>query len=121
MIISREYVTFKRLVEQNDSGGKLFMELLRKTYPKERWDEAYKMLKNYCLYQREMEWGFRNIRELIDGFKKLDTEEPYDNRYAPEDIWSAEVLQNDGGTITLLFTTSTKKNREIVAVKQIKI
>lgn len=121
MIISREYVKFKHLVDQNDPGGKLFMKLLQKTYPKERWNEAYTMLKNYCLYQREMEWGFRNIGELIEGFKKIDNEEPYDNGYSSEDIWAAEVLRHDGDTITLLLTTAPKKNRKIVAVKQIKL
>ena len=121
MKISREYVTFKRLVEQNDPGGKLFMELLQKTYPKDRWDEAYDMLKNRCLYQREMEWGFHNIRKLIDGFRKIDMDDPYDNGCTPEDIWGAEVLRNEGDTITLLLTTHSKKSREIVLVKQIKI
>lgn len=121
MIISREYVTFKRLVEQNDPGGKLFIELLQETYPQERWNEAYNMLKDHCLYQREMEWGFRNIRKLIDGFKKLDQNTPYDNGYRSEDIWSAEVLHNSNGTITLLFTPAKCKQYEIIAVKRIKV
>ena len=121
MVIAREYVTFKHLVDQKDPGGKLFMELLQKTYPEERWDEAYNMLKNLCLYQREMEWGFHNIRELIEGFKKIDAENPYDNGYAYEDVWAAEVLDNDGDNITLLLTTARTKNRKIVAVKQIKL
>ena len=95
MQISREYVTFKRLIEQNDSGGRLFMELLRKTYPKEDWDNAYDMLKNFCLYQREMEWGFHNILNLIEGFKKIDIEEPYDNGYSTEDIRAVEILYKD--------------------------
>lgn len=119
MEIAREYVKFRRLVEQNDPGGKLFIELLQKTYPKDRWDEAYNMLKDYCLYQREMEWGFRNIWKLINGFAKIDEETPYDNGYTAEDIWAAEVLRKDDNKITLLLTTAPKKQREIVAIKQI--
>ena len=119
MIISREYVRFSKLVESRDPAGKLFMELLKKTYPKDRWDEAYSMLKDYCLYQREMEWGFCHIGELIKGFQQIDHEHPYDNGYSLADIWGSEVLRNDGETITLLLTTSCNEEFEIIAIKKL--
>ena len=119
MIISREYVTFRRLIESGDKGGKLFEKLLKKAYPEDMWDEARKMLLDQCLYQREMGWAFRGIGKLIEGFQKLDEESPYDNGYAMEDIWDAEVLYNEDGVVTLLLFNGRNADREIVKVAQI--
>ena len=38
MIISREYVTFRRLVSSGDEAGKIFIEKLHESYEKNRWD-----------------------------------------------------------------------------------
>lgn len=120
MKIAREYVTFRKLVESNDPGGKFFMECLHESYPENLWNEAYNMLADLCLYQREMEWGFHGIGRLINGFKKIDKESPYDNGYSSEHIWNAEVLDNDGKTLTLLLTTHPSIGKEIIAVKKVK-
>lgn len=120
MIVSREYVPFRTLIESNDPAGQFFIDLLHETYPEDMWDEALKMLLDQCLYQREMEWGFIGIRKLIDGFKKFDKELPYDNGYDVEDIWDAQIIDHDGKTLTVLFKTVNNNEQKIVAVKKVR-
>lgn len=101
MIINREYVTFRRLINRGDPAGKLFMELFHKSYPEERWDEIYEVLVDQCLYQREMGWAFVNIGELIDGFANLDQTQPFDNGFSFEDITDSDIVWRDENGITL--------------------
>ena len=120
MIISREYVTFRKMVESNDPGGVFFMDCLHEAYPEYMWHEAYDMLADLCLYQREMEWGFHGIGNLIKGFKKIDKEFPYDNGYTMADVWYSEVLSNEDGKVTILLFNSRNDDREIIKVAKIK-
>ena len=120
MIISRKYVTFRRLVEGGDPGGKLFMDLFRKSYPKKRWQELYDMLADQCLYQREMGWCFTEILALIEGFEKLDNEQPYDNGFTFEDVWAGEVLYSEENAVTMLLINNAWGTKSIVKVVEIK-
>ena len=120
MIISREYVTFRKLLDSNDPAGEFFMECLRESYPENLWDEAYAFLADLCLYQREMEWGFHGIGKLIKGFKKFDKELPYDNGYSMKDVWYTELLSNDDGKLVVLLFNKRGKDRAVVKVAKIK-
>ena len=117
MIIKREYVTFRRLINSGDPAGRLFVELFHKAYPKERWDEIYEMLVDQCLYQREMGWAFLNIGELIKGFENLDLNQPFDNGFSFEDVTDSVVVWRDENSITLHLTN--KAWGEIVKVVEI--
>ena len=119
MIIKREYVTFRRLVDSNDIGGKLFMDLFRKSYPKRRWEEIYNLLADQCLYQREMGWCFTEINALIEGFEKLDQEQPYNNEFTFDDVWEVEVLESDENSITMLLLNTDFGVKSIVKVVEI--
>ena len=119
MIIKREFVTFRRLIESNDPGGKLFMDLFRKSYPEDMWDEVYRILIDQCLYQREMGWAFHGIGELIDGFTKLDQEQPYDNGFTLNDVWTGEVLYRDDASVTMLLINNAMGQKSIVKVVEI--
>lgn len=117
MIISREYVTFRRLINSGDPAGELYIELFRKSYPEEYWDKFYERTLDACLYQRDMGWGFTKIAELIKGFKKLDRTHPYDNGLSFADVTDTEILDKDENGITLLLIN--KASGEIVKVVEI--
>ena len=119
MIISRQYVTFRRLVEGGDPGGKLFMDMLRQSYPDDMWDEIYAMLADQCLYQREMGWAFTKLGDVIVGFEKLDQEQPYDNGFTFDDIWEGEVLHSDEKAVTMLLINNSWGVKSIVKVVEI--
>lgn len=119
MIISREYVTFRRLVDGGDPGGKLFMDLLHKSFDEDMWDEIYAMLADQCLYQREMGWAFTYLGDVIDGFKKLDREQPYDNGFTFDDVWEGEVLRSDENAVTMLLINNSWGTKSIVKVVEI--
>ena len=119
MIISREYVTFRRLVDGGDPGGKLFMELFKKSYPPKRWDEIYEMLADQCLYQREMGWAFADLGDVIEGFEKLDKEQPYDNGFTFDDVWEGEVLYRDEAAVTMLLINKSWGAKSVVKVVEI--
>ena len=119
MIISREYVTFRRLVDGGDPGGKLFVELLHKSFDKDMWDDVYEMLADQCLYQREMGWAFTYLGDVIEEFRKLDQEQPYDNGFSFEDVWAGEVLWSDENAVTMLLVNNAWGEKSIVKVVEI--
>lgn len=121
MIISREYIPFRELVTKHDKAGALFTKLCKEAYPGDRWVEAYLTLCDYALYQREMGWAFRGIGKLIDGFRELDEEDPYDTGYEIKDAESADILWHHEGTMTLLLRTGAHDGNEIVGIMDVKI
>ena len=38
MVISRKYVTFRKLLDSGDEAGIFFMEKLHESYPKDMWN-----------------------------------------------------------------------------------
>lgn len=119
MIISREYVTFRRLVDSKDPAGQLFMELFHKSYPRERWDEIFEMLQDQCLYQREMGWAFSGIGKLIEGFKELDQSTPYDNGLTLADTTDSEVMWCDENSATIHLVQNAWGVKTIIKVVKI--
>ena len=121
MIIGREYVTFKELILREDKGGKLFTKLCKKSYPPDMWEKAYIMLSDYALYQRDMGWAFCKIRELIEGFEKLDKEEPYETGYEMCDARSADILWCNENEIKLLLRTGTPEEGHVVGIIKVQV
>jgi len=119
MIIAREYVTFGRLVSSNDEGGKIFLEKLHKYYDKSMWDEVWNKLADKCLYQRDMSWAFKNIGGVIDEFKRLDDERPFDNGCTYEDINDSCVVGADETSVKVHLIS--KKYGESTIVKVVTI
>ena len=119
MIVSREYVPFKVLILGGDKGGELFTTLLKKSYPSEVWEQVYLQLTEFSLYERDMDWSFYHIGELLEGFRKLDQEEPYDTGYSLQDSQTAEVLEVDEKTIKLLLRTGKEQNQSIIGVIEV--
>ena len=119
MIIAREYVTFGRLVSSNDEGGKIFLEKLHKSYDKSMWEEVWNKLADQCLYQRDMSWAFKNIGDVIDEFKRLDEESPFDNGCTYEDINDSCVVGADETSVKVHLIS--KKYGESTIVKVVTI
>lgn len=119
MIISREFVPFRTLIESCDKGGELFVEICKKTYPEEQWGCALLRLSGFSLYQRDMSWGFRGIGELIDGFCKLDESDPYETGYDLNDARTADILWCDEGSMTLLLRAGDNEGKAIVGMVEV--
>ena len=119
MIIKREYVTFRRLVEGGDPGGKMFMDLLEKQVDKSRLEEVYNDFADLCLYEREIDWGLSGIWEIIEGFGKLDNEIPYDNGFTLEDVLEGEVRYADEKSVTMLLINKSWGVKSVVKVVEI--
>ena len=116
MIISREYIPFRDLIASDDKGGDLFIELCKKAYPAGMWERAFLSLSNFALYEREQWWAFHGIEKLIEGFRQLDKEDPYDTVFTLENAKSADILFKDGNTMTLLLRTGELHNNDIVGL-----
>lgn len=119
MIVSREYIPFRKLIFCHDKGGELFTKLCQKAYPSYLWAEAYLMLSEYALYQREMDWAFHGIEKLIDGFRELDEKEPYETGYDLHDADTADILWQDETSMKLLLRTRKRGSNEIVGVIEV--
>ena len=121
MIVKREYIPFRELILHRDKAGKLFTKLCKKAYPADMWEEAYIHLLDYALYQRDMGWAFHGIGDLIDGFRMLDEEEPYDTGYEIRDAQTADILYCDEKEMTLLLRTGESDEKNIVGIIKVPI
>ena len=119
MIVSREYIPFRTLIEKYDQGGELFIKLSKKAYPAYMWEQCFLQLSDFSLYQREMAWAFRGIQDLIEGFQKLDQEDPYETGYDLQDARTADILWENKNTLMLLLRTGEERGREIVGVIEV--
>lgn len=119
MIIKREYVKFNDLILANDEGGEMFCRAMDKVLQKfEPIEKArmYLWLGEACLYFRDMSWGL-DIREMLDGFERLDKEQPFDNGFTYADVTEAEVFPEYEDSL-FLFTTKDGR-RQVVNVLNI--
>lgn len=79
MIIEREHVPFCVLFNRDKEAWGIFVKAFNESYPPEDRDRIMKVLLPQCLHQRQMGWCFGKIRDVIEGFEKLDKENPYDD------------------------------------------
>ena len=119
MIVSREYIPFRTLIDNYDKGGALFTKLCKKAYPKDMWERAYLQLSDYALYEREMSWAFHGIGDLIEGFRKLDESDPYETGYDIHDARTADILWRSENSMTLLLRAGAEKGNAIVGVIEV--
>ena len=120
MIISRTYVTFRQLVNSGDEAGTYFIEKLHESYPENMWDDVWNGLADLCLYQREMDWAFLKLGEVIEKFEKLDIEKPYDNGCTYEDITEAEIVYKDEDCVKLHLIANKWDEKIIVKIVDVK-
>lgn len=119
MIIKREYVTFGYLVNSGDPAGKLFIECLHESFPEERWEELFNVFYSLCLYQREMSWAFERLDKIIDGFNKLDMEQPFDNGLSYADVKDIDIVWKDEDSIKLHLISNIDGYRHIINVVEL--
>ena len=119
MIIKREYVTFRRLINSGDKGGKLFVDILKKYHDEEMQNAYICALGELCLYQREMDWALMGIDKLIEGFHKLDEEEPFDNGYTLDDVNDVDIVWKDEESIVLHLVNKFDDVSSIIKVVEI--
>lgn len=104
MIIKREYVKFQTLLSRDEKSKKVFMNAFAKSYVGESEEfrqNAFNYLMTECLAQRDMGWAFHGIVDLIEGFRKLDEEFPYDNGLTYNDVTSVEIGWRDEKSMRL--------------------
>ena len=93
MIIKREYVPFWKLKVDDKEAGEIFDKAFNESFANyDGKEELYQRFMNLSLYQREMDWAFYKIGDLIDGFEKLDIEKPYDNGFDFSDVNKIEIV-----------------------------
>ena len=116
MIISRQYVTFRRLVNCGDPAGEFFVKKLSESYPQEDWERIWEMLADQCLDQREMSWCFYKLGDVIEKFEQLDKEIPFDNGYNYDDINDVSIRYRDENMIVLHLIVRMYGEETIVKV-----
>lgn len=66
-----------------------------------------------------MDWAFRGIGDLVEGFRKLDQEDPYETGYNLQDARTADVLWKSENSMTLLLRSGDADGRQIVGVIEV--
>ena len=123
MIISREYVILNELLLKDKKAADIFNKAFAKSYnglDEEERKKQYSFLLSQCLCQRVIEWAFDALNDILDGFKQLDEEEPYDNGFTFEDVNRAEVVWSDENEVCLHLIHSYYGVDSIVKVVSIK-
>ena len=119
MIISRQYATFRQLLNSGDEAGTFFIKKLHESYPEEMWNKVWNILADQCLYQKDMGWAFTKLGDVIKKFEELDKEKPYDNKCTYADVTDTEIIDWDDDFITLRLISN--KYGEKIIVKDVKI
>ena len=122
MIIKREYVRFIDLINSDKKAKEVFIKAFESSYKgetKERKEEIFGMLSTQCLYQRDMGWCFKNIGDLIQGFEKLDIEEPYNNGMTFSNVNKLEIVEREDDRLVLHLINIFDGEERIVAIKEL--
>ena len=123
MIISREFVVLNELLLKDKKAADIFNKAFTKSYKglnEEERKNQYSFLLSQCLYQRVIEWAFDALLDVLEGFKCLDEEEPYDNGFTFDDVNRADVVWSDENEVRLHLIHSYYGVDSIVKVVSIK-
>lgn len=120
MIIERKYVPFQTLINRDEKAREIFMTAFNKSYPKEDRDRVFALLAWQCLNDREMGWCFSYLGDVIDGFEKLDNENPYDNGFSYDDVTDVEIAWKEQEEITLHLINKCDGIKQIVKIEVLK-
>ena len=104
MIIERKYVPFCMLFHRDKEAWAIFEKAFNESYPVEDRERVWPMLMSQCLYQRDMGWCFGKLIDVIEGFEKLDKENPYDNGLSYKDVNETRIVSGgeDGLVLHLI-------------------
>ena len=116
MIIERQYVPFSVLFNTDKEAWNIFEKAFNESYPEHDRDRIMEMLLPQCLYQREMGWCFNKLVDVIEGFKKLDQERPYDNGFTYADSNISEIVEKYEDGVVIHLIHSFDGVRQIVKV-----
>ncbi len=122
MIIQRKYVPFCTLRETDKEAWEIFEKAFNESYlglEEEHRHRQFQELMSLCLDQREMGWCFDKIRDVIDGFERLDKEKPYDNGFDYESVNKVYVVSKDTNRITLHLVNKYYEAETLVKVVEI--
>ena len=120
MIIKREFVPFWKLKLDDKEAGEIFDKAFNESFAYyEGKEELYQRFMNLSLYQREMDWAFHKIGDLVDGFEKLDIEKPYDNGFVFSDVNKIETAWKDEESIRLHLINKFEDTEFIVKVVEL--
>lgn len=120
MIVKREFVSFKDIIDFDPAGAKVFLDTF---YPQDTVERRANLFMHFTsantrLCDREMGWAYYDIRKLIDEFERLDKECPYDTPYSMDDIYSAELIGRCSDRQLLTFSLFTREHH-FIGVKQV--
>lgn len=120
MIIKREYVPFWKLKLDDIEAGEIFDKAFNESFANyEGKEELYQRFMNLSLYQREMDWAFYKICDLVDGFEKLDIAKPYDNGFDFSDVNKIEIAWKNEESIRLHLINKFEDTELIVKVVEL--
>ena len=119
MIIKREYVPFGVLMQKDFESKAIFEKALKESFPEEECERVRANLFWLCLYQREMDWAFRKLGDVIEGFERLDKEKPFDNGLGYEDVNEVELVSGDEEGVVLHLLNRFDGFKTIVKVVEI--
>jgi len=122
MIIKREFVAFKQLINSDPDAKKLILAAIQNSYgdmDDKRREEWLCVLMQKSLSQRDMGWCMTGIGELIDGFEKLDKEKPYDNGFTYNDVQRIDMIDWDETGITVQLINVFDGEESIVSIERI--
>ena len=121
MIIKRKYVPFWKLKLEDTEAIEIFDKAFNESFVDyEGKEELYQRFLNLSLYQRAMDWAFRKLGDVIDGFEKLDKDKPYDNGFDLSDVNNVEIAWKDDDSLTLHLLNKFEDTKLIVKVVEIK-
>lgn len=118
MIIERKYVSFNVLINTDEQAKEIFITAFNNSYPPEERQRVFETLSPLCLYEREMSWCFSKLGDIIDGFSKLDEENPYDNGFSYGDVNDVDIVYKSDDELVIHLIHKFEGEKYIVKVQK---
>lgn len=118
MIIERKYVKFLTLINTDEKAKEIFMSAFNESYSPDDRQRVFEILSHQCLYEKEMGWCFSKLGKVIDGFEKLDIENPYDNGFSYNDVNDVEIAFKDDNELIIHLIHRFDGEKYIVKVQK---